>query len=218
MLRILFSALMTLMVVVGCSGPNYVDYFPYHDDGTPKPRVALMPIIDSSRSGLPWSLSEEFSQDLYYNLMNNGELYVMSPAEVGPTWDKSIDLFNNDLSFTREFCNTDFIVALELVQHQLIPCDANTKGIGNSECHSYNRQLSVGIRARVIDIRRPQPRVILYEILKNGYLVAPPYDIVNFANQPWKSNGYPTSPCGVVHQRLINDLVLRLEDVIQSAR
>ena len=216
MLKFLFSALVTMIVAVGCGGPNYIDYFPYHDDGTPKPRVALMPVIDSSRSGVSWELSEEFSQSLYSDLMNSGALYVLSPAEVGEAWNKSYDYFGSDLSFTREFCNTDFIVALEIVQHGLVPCDPNYKSTGAGQCHDYNRLLNVGVRARVIDIRRKEPRVVLFEVIKSNYVVAPPYDTINLEKQPWKSVGYETSPCGVVHERLMADLIKRLEDVIQS--
>lgn len=219
MLRILLSALLMVMVFVGCSTPHYVDYFPYHDDGTPKPRVALMPIMDSSHSDLPWNLSEELSRSIYYDLMDSGELYVLSPAEIGSPWNKSIDLFSSDLSFTKDFCNTDFIVVLDLIQHELVPCDASNRGgLSPAECHPYNRVLALSTRARVIDIRRQQPRVILYEILKSGYVVAPPYDVINYEQQPYGSRGYETTPCGVVHDRMVQNIVLRLEDVIRSAR
>lgn len=47
MFQFAISAVIAL-IMAGCSGPRYIDYFPYHDDGTPKPKVAVMPILDSS--------------------------------------------------------------------------------------------------------------------------------------------------------------------------
>lgn len=219
MLQVLLSAFFTLLMMVGCSGPRYIDYFPYHDDGTPKPRVALMPVIDSSKSGLPWDLSEELTQAIYYQLMDNGELYVLTPEEIGPVWAKrnSIDYFGNDLCFVREYCNTDFIVALELVEHSTKPCDqALTPRY--SECHSYNSMLTLRMRVRVIDVRRPEPRIALYEIVKSNFTVTPPFDNINYTENCWGQKSYPTTPCGTVHQRIVQALTGRLEGVIWSAR
>lgn len=220
MLHIMLSAFITMLLAVGCGGPRYVDYFPYHDDGTPKPRVALMPVIDASQSGLPWDISEEITQELYYDLMDHGELYVLTPEEVGPAWTSrgTIDFFGNDLCFVRDFCNTDFIVALELIEHSTAPCDEAGTPTSASECHSYNNILTMRMRVRVIDIRRPQPRNVLYEIVKSSYIVTPPYDKINYNEICWGSKRFPTSPCGTVHQRMVKNLTSRLEGVIWSAR
>ncbi len=219
MLRMLLLAFVMMIAAVGCSGPRYVDYFPYHDNGVPKPRIALMPVVDSSNSDISWDLSQEFSRSVYYDLMNSGELYVLSPAEIGPAWDKSIDCFDVDLSFTREFCEADFVVALDLIQHEVISCDPTNKGaLSPAECHAYNRVLTLAIRARVIDVRREQPRVILYEIIKSNYILTPPYEIVGYADQTFNSPGYSTTPCGIAHYRMVEKIVSRLEDVVRCAR
>lgn len=219
----LLSALMTLILMVAassCGGPKYVDYFPYHDDGTPKPRVALLPVIDHSNSGLSWSVSEALTESIYYDLMDQGELYVLTPAEVGPVWTSrdNIDFFGTDLCFVRDFCNTDFIVAMELIEHSTVPCHMTDAPTSTSECHPYNSMVSLRMRVRVIDIRRPQPRVVLYEIVKSSFIVTPPYDKINYNEVCYGSPTFSTSPYGIAHQRLVKNLTCRLENVLWSAR
>lgn len=214
---ILLSILMT-MIAVACSGPRYVDYFPYHDDGKPKPKVALMPIIDRSNSGLPWNVSEELSQGLYYELMNSGELYVMSQQECGPGWEKreSCDFFGNDLSFAQQFGNADFVVAMELIDHSTMSCTSRVST--GPECHPYNSVLCLRVRVRVIDLRCDTPRVALYEIVKGSVTVAPPNDQINYEVNCWGSKSYSVTPCATAHQRLICSLATKLEEVIWTAR
>jgi hypothetical protein len=57
MLKIVLSFVLSLLAV-GC-GPRYVDYFPYHDDGRPKPKVVLLPVVDESTADLPWDVSQD---------------------------------------------------------------------------------------------------------------------------------------------------------------
>jgi hypothetical protein len=219
MLRIVLSALLTL-IAVGCGGPRYVDYFPYHDDGTLKPKVALMPILDSSQCVLPWDFTEEISEGIYYELMNSGEFYVVAPKEMGPGWLKrdQINFFDNDYSYVNDFKNTDFIVAMEVMERSVLPCDPCT--LAAKQCpdsHPSNRTLTWRIRIKIIDIRYCEPKVVLYEVFKTCYSATPGKDGTD-GEICWKSEGYGKSYCGLGHQRLINTLTKRLEEVIWSAK
>jgi hypothetical protein len=216
MLQAILSAMIAL-ITIGCGGPRYVDYFPYHDDGTPKPRVALMNIVDSSHSGLPWNVSEELSQSLYYELMNSGQLYVLSPVEVGPIWAKqeSTDFFDGEMSFIADFCNVHYIVALELVEHSTIPCDPCILASKPfPECYPTNRLMNMRVRIKIIDIRGPEPKVVLYEILRNSYVISPSADCVDYEKVHCGCQGFHLTPCGKMHQRLIRSLSARIEEVL----
>lgn len=219
MLQIFLSALLTL-VAVGCSGPRYVDYFPYHDDGTLKPKVALMPIIDSSQCQLPWDVTEEVADGIYYELMNSGEFYVVSPKEMGPGWMKKdqIDFFSNDCSYAGDFKNTDFIVAMEIVERSVLPCDPCTFTVKQvPDCHPSNRTLTWRIRIKIIDIRYCEPKIVLYEVFKTCYTGTPTKGGAD-GEICWKTDAYPRSFCGMGHQRVISNLTKRLEEVIWSAK
>lgn len=213
------SSLFLMIVAVAC-GPRYVDYFPYHDNGCPKPRVALMPVIDSSQSGLPWSISEELSQSIYYSLMDSGELYVLTPKEVGPGWQKkdTIDFFGTDTSFTNDFCNADFIVAMELIEHSTAPCDAvDITGRSFPGCHPIGNVLTLRMRVKILDIRGDKPRVALYEIVKSGYTIKPSCYNVDYSQSGWGTVEFSTTPCAVVHRRMVQNISTRIEQAIRSS-
>lgn len=220
MLKTILSVLL-VVTAFSCSGPRYVDYFPYHDDGRTKPKVVLLPIIDSTNSKFPWNVSDELSQCLYYELMNSGELYVMPPEECGAGWQQreNIDFFATDLSFVQNFGNADFLVAMELIEHSVLPSQSCCKGTSNTpDNHPFNHNLCARVRIKVIDMRCDQPRIALYEIVKGDFATAPPYDQVDYEKNCWGNKGYYITPCATVHQRLISNLALRLEQVICTAR
>lgn len=211
MYRLLLCALFALFAT-SCGGPKYVDYFPYCDSGKPKPKLVLIPVIDSSGCEVPWDLSREISQSVYYEMMNSGELYVMSPEEVGPVWNNrnNIDFFGADLGYTKDFSCADFIVAMELIDHS-----ANPAIVGrSSSCHPCNNVLTMRVRIKVIDVRCACPRVVLYEIITADYTVAQSKECCDFTKQCWGQNGYQMTPCGILHQRMVCKISRRLEEVL----
>ena len=205
-----------VLLSVSCGGPRYVDYFPYHDDGTIKPAIALMPIKDSSQSGLPWNLSTELSSAIYAELMTSGGLYVLSAEEVGPAWSQcaSIDFFGLDLGFSQQFYNADFVVAMELIEHSLKP-DPRHSTSSSTPC---NQLLTLKMRVRVVDLRFQQPRDVLYEVVKTEYQVTAPYDAVDYSKFGWGCERFHKTPYGQAHQRLVSSLTARLEESIWSAK
>lgn len=216
MFQIVISAFLSLMVV-SCGGPRYVDYFPYHDDGTLKPKIALMPILDTSCNELPWDISEEISDGIYYELMNSGEFYVVAPREMGLGWAKrnEIDFFTNDYSYVGDFDHTDFIVAMEIIERSITPC--NSCSLTSRECYPINQTMTTRIKIKIIDIRYCEPKIVLYEVFKTCYTAMPAKGYAD-GEICWRDPGYSKSFCGTAHQRLIQNLTNRLEEVIWSAR
>lgn len=208
MLQVVISAFLAL-VAVGCGGPRYVDYFPCHDDGTPKPKVALMPIMNTGCS-LPWDLSEEIYDGMYYELMNSGEIYLVSPKEMGKGWlnRNSINFFSNDFSCMQDFSNTDFVVVMEVIERSVCACDP---------CAPSNLSLTMRVRIKMIDIRGCEPKIVLYEIFKTSYTgIQKNADIENEIF--WRDECYPKTFCGKGHHRIIYMLTKRLEEVIWSLK
>lgn len=218
MFQLVMSAFL-ILIAVGCGGPRYADYFPYHDDGTAKPKVALMPLINSSLCDLPWDFSEEISEGIYYKLMDSGWFYAVSPKEMGAGWAKrnEIDFFSNDFSYARDFSNTDFIVATELIEYSVQPCDPCTLIPKPSfDHHPSNLLMTVRLRLKIIDIRYREPKIVLYEVFKTQYAGIP--GTVNHHEVCWKGEGYCSSYCGMGHERVIRSLAKRLEEVIWSSK
>lgn len=218
MLQVVISALL-IFIGVGCGGPRYVDYFPYHDDGTIKPKVALMPILDSSQNGLSWDISAEISEGIYYELMNSGKYYVVSPNEMGPGGIKSdqMDFFSKEPDLSG-FDKTDFIVAMEIIERSITSCNPCTQEIKYyPDNHPCNFIMTMRIRIKIIDIRYCEPRIVLYEVFKTTY--SGTEENYDFEDETcWKSSAYSKSYCGRAHKRVIRNLTKRLEEVIWSSK
>lgn len=209
MLQVIMSILLSI-IAVGCGTPRYVDYFPYHDDGTAKPKLAVMPIKDSTQNPLAWDITEEISEGLFYELMGSGEVYMVSPKEMGPGWaqKESIDFFSNDELCFKEFHNTDFIVFMEIVDRKVTACDP---------CVPSNLTLFISIRIKIVDTRCCEPKIVLYEVFRTGYTGI--QSNAEYENSIcWNHPSYLKTYCGRAHQRIICSLTKRIEEVIWSVK
>lgn len=209
MLQIIVSILLSL-IAVGCGAPRYVDYFPYHDDGTPKPKLAIMPIIDSTQNSIGWDFKEEIADGIYYELMSSGEVYMVSPRDMGPGWAKkdTINFFSNDVSYVGDFQNTDFIISMEIIDRKITACD---------QCVPNNLTLFISIRIKILDIRFCEPKIVLYEVFKTGYTgIRADAEYEN--NICWNDETYQKTYFGRAHKRIICSLSKRLEEVIWSVK
>lgn len=216
-----FLSLMMMLLCVACSGPRYVDYFPYHDDGVPKPRVAILPMSDHPESGLDWSFSEEVENGLYYELMNSGMLYVLSPQEIGPPWDKrdNYDIFGNNPDYVKDFCGADIVVALELIEHSIVPFDPCAGREATSPTLLSSTQgILMRVRLKIVDIRCGTPRILLYEVVKNCYPLTPGTCIEHVCAKEYGSDNYAKTQCGMIHRRMICELSSRIEEVARCIR
>lgn len=211
MIKLFFSLLLSL-VAVGC-GPRYVDYFPYNDDGTVKPAVALLPVIDSTGVNLPWSVSEALKGGIEYEIMNDGELYLLSREEIKDSLGKLTDynfMIRNE-ALAEQFYNADFVVVPELMEYKLVPYE-----VGSSPgCLAAPSTLMIRLRLRIVDVRRTRcPRVILQEMITRSYML--PHGDENLFGQEGAMPPYGYSTIGKVHKCFASYLVNRIEEVVRS--
>lgn len=209
------------LVCVACGGPRYVDYFPYHDDGRPKPKVAVVTLKDACRSNANWEFSEEMAEGLYCDLMESGQLYVMAQGEVSASSEKraQYDFLTIDQTFATDFCDADFVAVLELIQHGVVPYDPCSKTeVTDPRGKACLQAISIQVRVKVVDVRCPTPRTVLCEVIKSLY----PLDVCvrpeSIGAMPWGCGAYYKTPCGIAHYRAIKEISHRLEEVIQCSR
>lgn len=221
MIQMLMTVFMMLMCV-SCGGPRYVDYFPYHDDGVPKLKVAIVSLSDHPECGLGWNFSDEVSQGLYYELMNSGKLYALSADEIGPAWNQreQYDFFGTDTTYVNDFCGSDIVAAIELIEHSIVPYDPCTGAeMASRDCKNCSTLgILMRVRIKVIDIRCQTPRVLLYEIVKVCYPLNPGTRADCVCNITFGTPGYAKTQCGMAHQRMIRQLAGRVEEVARCAR
>lgn len=194
----------TLMVLLfSACGPRYGDFCPCHDDGTPKPRVVLLPI--KSAPGL-CERADELMQNIRYNLMDRGNLYLYPEEIVKRQLEKmgDVSFFDSDVSFAWQFGGADFVVASELVE-----CRSDLYGNVEDKCMPPHLQrknlLMVKLRVRVIDLRCHEPVIVLQEMLSRDLLVP---------NRKFGESEVDLSCFSEISCRLADDFARRLENGI----
>lgn len=203
---------MLALIAVSC-GPRYVDYFPCHDDGRPKPKVVFVPVAEVCTPDLPWDVSQELTNKMRYDVMQNGELFLWTHEEVAQQLVRTgqVDFFTNESALAQNFCGADFVVLTEFLEQ-------NDAGDSNPpDQRGPCREVEIKTRIKVVDIRGGRPRIIQQEIFTNTYLVAFDRDRRKASNSEVGPAAFQRSHMGQAHQQLVGDLVVRIEKVIKGA-
>lgn len=199
LLRTLF-ALLVSVIVTGC-GPHYVDYFPYHDDGTIKPHVALLPMYDELDVPLPFNASIDMTNIIHYELMDSGQLYLLPYCDIKEGLAKigTVDFCGSDQALAEQFGEADFIVLIELINHKTDA--ANNSGLS---------QLTMKARLKIIDARCRKPRIALQEFICREYIVQGFTGIYETDSEHYEIT------YGRAHRWFADAISRRLEEVIRS--
>lgn len=207
MLQILFSLVLSL-IAVGCCEPRYVDFFPCHDDGRPKPKVAVLPMQDCTNANPCWDASRELTIGLRHEFMHSGELFVLAHENVENRVSRmgDVDFFSKGASFAKYFDDAEFVVLTEIIGYD----DA-------SNCPPPPPN-NIRILVKVVDIRSQCERVILQEIFAGTYMI--PFRIGNqFQSLTYlEPQSQRVSLTGKGLQDMVQALASRIEVVIRTAR
>lgn len=215
MIRLIFGLLIAVMMA-GCA-PRYVDYFPYHENGRPKPKVVLLPFGDDTGGCVRWNMAEELASSLAYRVLCNGQLFMIADDEVRNRLDgcNAPDYFTPDLSFSQRFCGADYVVAVELVEHESVPYQRGMcQWFVPPQKYHWRSVLQAKLRLRIIDVRCMTPRIVLQEIFTSQYPIPSDKECIDYSACHWGSDAYASTPLAKAHDRLISELVCRIEGVI----
>ncbi|MCB1118498.1 MAG: hypothetical protein KDK65_00905 [Chlamydiia bacterium] len=199
--------LLALVVLVGC-GRHQEDFFLYHEDGTPKPKVVIVPVMDETEQDNGQQLAQDVCGALVETLKQRERLYVL-PTEGEPHRLNPDDFFGKDINFAKNYPNADFVVVLSLMEHGLVPYVKDPReGIGHTI--AGQSQLKMQMRTRVIDVRGGRaPKIVLQE--KRG--------VDHYVVQKRGRENQPSPKfLREAEEKLVNDLASRLEQEIASAR
>ncbi len=192
---------------------------PYTYEGIPKPSVALISVIDSSDYYVPWHLDQELSDTLRYQLMYNGNVFLQPEGEVSNIAQniRSSDYFSTDLEFTRQFQQVNYLVALELIEHALVPFEREkVSACFPAQSARCSSMLQMKMRLRVIALRSDCPRVILQEIFTSNSMIPADAERLDYERLRWGTPGFQSTPMAQAHKRLVRDLACRIETVIEG--
>jgi len=192
---------------------------PCVSEDIPKPKVALISLIDSSCYYVPWYLDEELSDTLRYQLMENGKVFLPPEGDltsISPNMS-SQDYFGADLEFSRQFQQTDYLVAMELIEHAVVPFEREkVTACFPAETYRCCSMLQMKMRLRVIALKNDCPKVILQEIFTNNSMIPNESERIDYERLRWGTPGFQSTPLAQAHRRLIRDLACRIESAIEG--
>lgn len=209
-----FSLFLLSLFVASCCGCKNDEMTRYHEDGRAKPIVAVVSMIDTTTFDAPWSISEELTTSVVRSIAQSGSIYVKSHDD----WSGSDNPFGADLAWAkREFMDEEFVVFMELVEHEAVPAVKSKKHPPLSS-QELATNLNMAVRVRVVDLRGQTPRIVLQEMIRDSYyiprsLLPTDYNVVS-----WGSEDYKNSPMGIAHTQLVLEISGRLSDYILLAK
>lgn len=178
-----------------------------------RPIVTVVPVIDKSRHGLSWNVSQELTQAIRQRLTQDDRLYLLSEDQIYAMMRKAgerQDPFGLETQWIKKaYPQNEFIAFFELVEHRELPLTLTeeTKEEGPA-------QLNIAMRVRVFDLRENEPKVILQEIVEQSHHVPKQFTRHQFNQVPWGDEMFEISPLGIAHQKLCQELSNRIEDYI----
>jgi hypothetical protein len=190
--------------------PDFMTRF--HEDGRAKPVLAIAPMIDTTSFDAPWSLSEEITSMVAQRVGQTGQIFVV-PREDDAFAENP---FGQDLSWIkREFHEQEFVVFLELVEHEAVPANKTKKNLSAQE---VSTNLNMAVRLRAVDLRGSSPRIVLQEMVRDTYFIPKTLIPTDYTIAVWGTDEFRKSPMGIAHSQLAQEIASRISDYILLAK
>lgn len=214
--RPLIATAFLSLIVSGCNQHADSDPVTYSEHSPSlRPIVALVPVIDSTKNDLSWSLADEWTFALDHRLSCSNRLYLVDLKTTYDIVQKAKPLsnpFGIDYRWLKKvFSKNEFVVFLEIVEHEEILRQDKKNPVDPKLCTA---DLNMGVRVRVFDLRGDQPIAILQEILHDAHFVPRPFTHANFDQIAWGEEGFDISPMGLAHTTFVKEIAKRIEDYI----
>jgi hypothetical protein len=212
-----FITILLLIALSSCAPKTQNrDPYTYHDDGTPKPKVAFVPVLDKSSSGLGWSLSDEFTESFGRKMQESGLFFLTNDFEIlarACQGNDDLNLFTDSLEWLSEsHSSTEFIVFVEIIDHTLTPKSKEGNWFNLLFTPSY--ALDIALRVRVIDTRDKKARIILQEIVVDSFNIPWRPSSADYRKEGWSKATFALTPMGLAHTHIVRTVAQRIQDYI----
>lgn len=199
-------------VLCSCAERHFsANQFRYHDTGAPKPRIAIVPVITAKVKQMPWNLSDELTDLISDTFLETKQFYVTKDfsvlgkhlsdlSEINPLIEDIRWLYENASS-------SEFVVFIELVEHELHP--------KKSKIPPQAYTLDMALRVHVIDIRGPEPKVILQELVQDSFNISIK---INYGSDTFSKTTFFLSPLGSAHTHISKKVAKQIQEYILLAR
>jgi hypothetical protein len=190
---------LSCFLMTGCFSAHYADFFPYHDDGTPKAKVVFLPVEAASEEDR--DLAEYLDASLRWMAMDQGRIYLYSREAVSDVIKRNAYVFSSKdpLKMGNCFHPADFVVEAEVIENAARPYSPDRHGpLLSLTLNRWVREVKV--RLRVSDIRAGTPRAVLYEVMEQNQLIPSRHE--HFYNT------------GQIYEILAEQLIARIQEVM----
>lgn len=203
-----------LSLVLTACGHKGNDLTRFHEDGRAKPVISVASMIDSTSFDVPWSLSDEMTSLVVNRIAKEGTIYVVRKDDITYTENP----FSPDLTWMkREFPNNEFVVFLELVEHENVPVAKGDKKVSEIPFET-SLNLKMGVRLRVIDLRGQTPQIVLQEMIRDSYFIPRTVIPTDYSVATWGTDEYSQSPMGIAHVQIVEEIAERVSEYIHLAK
>jgi len=203
------------LIFIGCNKKSDDSTAFLEAKASNRPIVAIVPILDHSRSDLNWNVSQELSQTIRKRLVSKNQLYVVGEDAFASKASRALsshDPFELETAWVRKtFSPNEFVVFMELIDHSETPLISTE--IPN-EPQEAPAELTLSVRVRVFDLRDKTPKIVLQEIVQQSHHIPRQFTKANFNQVPWGDETFDVSPLGIAHDMLCKELASRVEDYI----
>ncbi len=221
----LILAFVLATVLTGCIPPitprHYCNFEPKFSPYMEMPKIAVIPVFDSSSSCLDWNISYEINQSVLAKIAHDRNLFLLNEEY---TFQRVVEMRHFDIEQTIAklpplFGRSYFVVLVEIIQHDIVPYERQehperfaTEGV---QCNST---LMMKARLTIVDVRTRNPCILLDEIVNCNQTIPKDCEFYDYRTACWGSPYYTDTPCDRAHRRLAEVIVNRIQNVVWNAK
>lgn len=212
------SSFLIMLLLAGCSKYSAPEeQVLFHDDGSAKPKLAVVKVIDTTTNNLKWDLSTEMTELLVEQLYSTQKFYLTDDFHlIGNAQLKNMELspYSDDMRWLLEMnSSSEFVLFTEVIDHHIF----------TPETDSYNplahiKTLNLSLRVCVLDIRTSNPKVILQETFKHQFSIPFEFGSYEEKGSGLSSKTFALSPLGQAHKKILSEATSQVEDYILIAQ
>jgi hypothetical protein len=209
-MRLLFL-LSIVALACGCS-PRYSDFYPYYDNGTKKPSLVFLPVINDTKSPLATDMPIDLTKAIRNRIKRQGKMYI-PPSDKMQNVLRNISLKEfaepNSLKQFQHFDGVDFVVSTDLVDCQVVPYKRGEfKPLYVSHLKAHDAKvMMLAVRLKIVQlVTGKEPKVVRQELVQSNHMVSD--EDVKLALKGDKN------ALEIVRSRLARDLASKIEETI----
>lgn len=196
---------LSLILLSGCSTYNSALY---KTGGKSKGIVLMLPVTENfhmreKNKIYTWDLKEEFNREISKRFSLSNKIYLLKQSVSSKVAEQffSPEGFFISNQVINQLLPAEFVVATELLdQNELID------DLGNGI-------ITASLRVRVYDLRKEEVKLIYQEIMEASQPIVAS-NVNDYVRYSWRSKVFDSTPMGLMHNRLMRELVGRVEGYI----